>query len=686
MKNNPLPKILFSFFTLLIAVQFSLVSFGQKSKIFTPADLPVPVLDSTGFIIDPEKRIVPEWHTEMIKSRETYFFSRYVEPVCVRVDNIASPEDPEAFADKLVSLWDLEKKTNGRFVFQLQCKSKKKVVYRIGSRLKVFYLKPFLTELAADIEEIHFAGKASGTGDFVSLQRLGDHIFKEIKFDSKLSTYQGNTGIHSIYPDRVERSNGDLKNMSWCPYSPEDPIFTEQSGVVIESTDGVIIEEDYGETEGATDSEPKNYFSGLSQSEIDKNFGAINTSGKITDINAVPNAREINNSHITDPHFLLNDFAEDTINSLLDALEDSLGYQVAVVCMNSIGDNDARTWGTDLFNLWGIGSKETENGLLMLLIHDIHGIDFITGRGTEGVLTDIDCYNIQQQEMVPHFKNNDYATGMIRGTQAVCDFFYGSPPIYSSSSSSEANDYDDSYYDDYNYNYESRGFFQSEFFRFYAIATILLSAAWLIVLILCFFISDFHKRYHALKFFTLMVWMFIFPVPFLLIYFVSKGLMQRWRNTIRFSPTTGEELHKLDDHGEDKFLDKGQLVEEKVKSIDYDVWVSYSGKEVLILAYKKWFSKYNKCSQCKFKTYFKEYDRTISAATYSSSGTGERKYKCANCGHSKVERYTIPRKTRSSSGSSGGYSGGGGGYSSSSSGGSSYGGGSSRGGGSGSRW
>ena len=101
--------------------------------------------------------------------------------------------------------------------------------------------------------------------------------------------------------------------------------------------------------------------------------------------------------------------------------------------------------------------------------------------------------------------------------------------------------------------------------------------------------------------------------------------------------------------------------------------------------------KYRKCPKCKRITYTKDYDRVITSATYSSSGTGERKYSCKNCNHVKITRYTIPRKTKSSSGG-GGYSGGGysGGSSysssSSSSGGSSWGGGSSGGGGGGSSW
>jgi uncharacterized protein len=669
---------------IVFLIGFSIVSVAQKNRAYKPEELPVPVFDSIGFIIDPDKKIIDEWHREIISTRETYYFPRYIEPVCVRVDHIREPDNLESYADKLISLWDLEKKTNGRFVFQIQCKSKKKVVYRIGSRLKVFISKVFLEDLAKDIEEVHFTAASTGTGDFVSIQRIGDHFYKEIAFDSKLLKYSNNSSKHSIYPDRVERSNGKLKVMSHSPYDEDDPIFIAgtSENTSIENTDTL-------NEKTVRESNQKNYYSGLSQSEIDANYNAINTSGVITKIEDVQNARLLNNSHVTDPHNLLSTDAESRINALLDTLETSAGYQVAVVCMNSIGSNDPRTWGTDLFNLWGVGGAETENGLLMLLVHDIHGIDFITGRGTEGILTDVDCYNIQQEEMVPYFKNNDYATGMIRGTQAVCDFLYGSPPIYSSSDGGDVSgseDYDYDYYDDYSY--EQTSFYESDFFRFYSSAAIVFTGIWLLFFIFSFLNKDLYKRYNSMKFFTLLIFPILFPIPYLPLFLLTRSFMNKWRNTTRFSEKTGEEMFKLDDLAEDKHLSKGQLSEEKVKSIDHDVWVTYKGDDVLILSYKKWFSKYNKCPSCKYKTYFKLYDKTISSATYTSSGTGERCYKCENCGHQKIERYTIPRKTKSSSsgGSSGGYSSGSSSRSSSSGGGSSYGGGSSRGGGAGSRW
>jgi uncharacterized protein len=159
--------------------------------------------------------------------------------------------------------------------------------------------------------------------------------------------------------------------------------------------------------------------------------------------------------------------------------------------------------------------------------------------------------------------------------------------------------------------------------------------------------------------------------------------LEKWRNQVRFSKKTGLEMRKLSETDDDKYLEKGQVTEEQVKSVDYDVWITDEPDDIEILSYKTWFSKYSSCSACGYRTWYLVYDKTISAATYSSSGSGERKKACAHCKHQDITRYTIPQLQRSSSSggssysSGGGYSGGGGG---------SWGGGSSGGGGSSSSW
>lgn len=681
MKSNLISmqnKLIGSF---LITLSLILAQSGYtQSGTYTPSQVPEAHLDSVGFIVDPDHGISPEWFWSMVSTRETYYFSRYIEPVCVRLDQISSPSDPNKFADELVKRWNLEKKTNGRFVFQLVVLDQQEIIYRFGSKVDRFYEKSFLQELTADIKKVHLFEGSTGTGSFVSMQRLGDHIFEEIAFDAGLLTYGNSSAVHAFYPDEIETTGGVLGTMTTSPF--------KQGSMDDYELDlpPKFSEDDLQDPGNESSYSEMNYFTGLDQSEIDENYNGINTEGVITEIGNVPNVRLENDSRITDPHHILTDWAEDTINAILKEIEEELDYEVAVVCLNSIGSNDPHDFGVELFNLWGIGDAGTDNGLLMLLINDVHRIEFITGRGTETVLTDAMAYDIQQEEMIPHFKKNDYVTGMIRGVQAVRDVFNGTPPLYAPEY--DYNYDDDYYYDDYDYSYESRPFYENSFFRIYAFITIILTGVYLILLLISFFIRDLHKRYHLIKFFTLILILILFPVPFLVLYVVNRGLMNRWRNTERISPVNGQIMTKMSEEDDDKYLKKGQVSEEVVKSIDYDVWVTLDGSDVLILAYKKWFTKYNKCPSCKYKTYWKVYDRTITSPTYTSTGTGEKKYQCENCGHSRVTTYTIPKRTKSSS-SGGGYSSGGGGYSggySSSSSGSSWGGGSSGGGGAGSSW
>ncbi len=190
-----------------------------------------------------------------------------------------------------------------------------------------------------------------------------------------------------------------------------------------------------------------------------------------------------------------------------------------------------------------------------------------------------------------------------------------------------------------------------------------------------------YKKYHRLKLYKLDVFGYIFPLPMYVVDMLVENLLEKWRNQVRFSEKTGLEMRKLSESEDDQYLEKGQVTEEQVKSVDYDVWVSDEPDDILILSYKSWFSKYNSCSACGYKTWYLVYDKTIRSATYSSSGMGEKKKACAHCNHQDITRYTIPQKVRSSSGG-GGYSSGGG----FSSGGGSFGGGSFGGGGSSSSW
>lgn len=104
---------------------------------------------------------------------------------------------------------------------------------------------------------------------------------------------------------------------------------------------------------------------------------------------------------------------------MLVALEDSTTAQVAVVFVNSIGEQIPEDFATALFKKWGIGYDKKDNGLLMLFVKDKRRMEFETGFGLEGILPDAICKRIQTEKMVPYAKIGSYDKAVIEGVKAV---------------------------------------------------------------------------------------------------------------------------------------------------------------------------------------------------------------------------------------------------------------------------
>ena len=141
----------------------------------------------------------------------------------------------------------------------------------------------------------------------------------------------------------------------------------------------------------------------------------------------VPNPKTYDAENwVSDPYHILDSETKNKINDILQQLEDSLTIEAAVVALNSIGEEELSEFAVTLFNQWGIGRAEDDNGLLILLTRDIRDITFKTGYGLEGVLPDAICKRIQMETMAPYFRKNDWNTGMLEGVKAVAAVLYGS--------------------------------------------------------------------------------------------------------------------------------------------------------------------------------------------------------------------------------------------------------------------
>ncbi len=398
-------------------------------------------------------------------------------------------------------------------------------------------------------------------------------------------------------------------------------------------------------------------------------------------VNDVPNPKNSGtNGYVSNPDGILSTDEVGIIDNICAQIEQNDSFQVAFAVLNSIGTEVPKDFAGKLFNHWGIGHAERDDGLLVLFVMDQRRIEFETGYGTEQVLTDYQCVQLQQDYMIPHFKNGDYSTGLVEGAKAIQQVLNGKVVDRQMTQSLEEEQI----------SYEQELLFEQQNRKrnliigvtaWHAIGLVL----FLIALLIVRFRQDPYDKYNTIKYFGVWIWAVLFPITHIFVVIFAKKLKQRYRDMIRFSSKTDEIMRKLGEQDEDEYLSRGQVTEELVKSVDYDVWITDKSDDVLVLAYRPLFSKYSTCPKCHFKTYFKVYDRQVIAPTYSSSGQGERKHECAHCKHVNVKTYHIPRLRRSSRTSSGGsWSG------SSSSGGSfgggSFGGGSSGGGGGGSSW
>ncbi len=145
-------------------------------------------------------------------------------------------------------------------------------------------------------------------------------------------------------------------------------------------------------------------------------------------VQTVSNTRmKSNDVHVSDPDGFLSDSAEMNINTALCAIRDKA--DVFVVTLASIGNADPKLFATGLFNYWGIGDVETDNGILLLFVEDQHALEFETGYGAEETLTDAKCAHIFNNSIVPFFKVGDYEGGLCAGVARIVDEYGGEIPI-----------------------------------------------------------------------------------------------------------------------------------------------------------------------------------------------------------------------------------------------------------------
>jgi uncharacterized protein len=108
------------------------------------------------------------------------------------------------------------------------------------------------------------------------------------------------------------------------------------------------------------------------------------------------------------------------LNSICQQIDEKAHAQIAVVTIKSLDGSDIEGYAVALFKQWGIGSKATDHGVLILLATQDRRYRIEVGYGLEPILPDgkVGAFG---REVVPLLQQNDYNGAVALLTMRVAD-------------------------------------------------------------------------------------------------------------------------------------------------------------------------------------------------------------------------------------------------------------------------
>lgn len=127
--------------------------------------------------------------------------------------------------------------------------------------------------------------------------------------------------------------------------------------------------------------------------------------------------------YVYDQENIINDNVENSINKMLEEVEEKTTSEFFVVTINSLNGKTIESYANDMFNDIGIGKEEEDNGLLLLIYKDKDPeeskVRIEVGMGFEGFITDSISGRVLDDYFVPYREKNDYDNATSYTTQAL---------------------------------------------------------------------------------------------------------------------------------------------------------------------------------------------------------------------------------------------------------------------------
>lgn len=123
--------------------------------------------------------------------------------------------------------------------------------------------------------------------------------------------------------------------------------------------------------------------------------------------------------HLTDNANIIDNEYKQKITDLAESIEKNTTVEIAVLTIESLEGDTPENYAINTFRKSGVGKKDKNNGLLILVAKNDRKYKFEVGYGLEGTIPDAMKVPIGDKIITPNFKNGDYGKGIYESMIAI---------------------------------------------------------------------------------------------------------------------------------------------------------------------------------------------------------------------------------------------------------------------------
>lgn len=350
------------------------------------------------------------------------------------------------------------------------------------------------------------------------------------------------------------------------------------------------------------------------------------------------------NQYVEDKAGILSAEDKQRINALINKIWETTTAEVIVEIVSELPGNLPGIYANQRFDALGLGKKDTGNGLLLFISMADNEAVIRTGNGLEGVLPDVIYSRILRRVFLPLMQKGEIGEAIYQTLEAV-DGIISDPENSSEIVSKYANDTAQ--------NHRSISDDIKGILTFFYLGGII-AVVMLIVLLVKYnedSEKDRHYRYNSLNSLSRWFLMLTFvgmgaPLP---VYLLLNWLKNRVRLKVPECENCGCRMRLIDEIHDNDYLTPSQDLEEKLNTVDYDVWLCDNCSNTEIWPYVKKETNYSECPNCGAIAERVESMRVLKQPTTSAPGIEEVTCFCENCKNRRKKHMKIEPQPSSGS-------------------------------------